>query len=251
MKTYDLVKNACGPNRNMTTFANEISVDYAISPASLYRIASGNIKEPVSEDLLLAIVEHKDKGSSVTLEALNAAFNEILDKSQKPTREVSHNPFEDSRRIIQRARQTILDKAVSSGAKIQSLPTAGDNKLKTYDLALQIEVEGITQRAYFDIRPALGYRNYGLIEQFVGRLALTETSPDEIFYLVFAKDPALKDKGRVPLLNYDVIADKLENSKKQEAAINIVCINYTEAPLPEIRELCLDPDKGLLAFHAN
>ena len=39
--------------------------------------------------------------------------------------------------------------------------------------------------------------------------------------------------------------------KKQEAAINIVCINYTEAPLPEIRELCLGPDKGLLAFHAN
>lgn len=250
MKTYDLVKNACGPNRNMTTFANEISVDYAISPASLYRIASGNIKEPVSEDLLIAIVEHKDKGSSVNLEALKAAFDEILDQSKTPQTATSNNPFETSRKVIQKARQTILERAISNGAKIQSLPTAGNEKLKAYDLALQIEVEGITQRAYFDIRPALGFRNYGLIEQFVGRLALKETSPDEIFYLVFAKDPTLKDKGRVPLLSYDAIADRFGNSKPQEAAINIVCINYTDAPQPELRELCLGPDKGLLAFNA-
>lgn len=246
MKTYDLIKNACGPNRNMTTFANEISVDYAISPASLYRIASGNIKEPVSEDLLIAIVEHADKGSSVTLEDLRSAYDKILEEKPAPPK-ASTGSQDHARRLILKARQTILDTAIASGAKVQSLMLPGDDQ-RSYDLALQIEADGIVQQAFFDIRPALGYRNYMLIEQFVGRLALRETLPDDIYYLVFVKDQDIDDR-KVPQLSYDTIFNKFGNAKKQAAALNIVCISYTEAPLPELRELCLGADTGLLSFN--
>ena len=246
MTAFEMIKSACGPKRNMTKFASDISEDYAISPASLYRIASGNIKEPVSEDLLKAIVEHADKSCTVTFEDLRSAFSAILNEQPSASTVVTSSQ-EHARRLILKARQTILDTAIASGAKVQSLTLPGDDQ-RSYDLALKIEAEGIVQQAFFDIRPALGYRNYMLIEQFVGKLALRETLPDDIYYLVFVKDQDLDDR-KVPQLSYDTIFKKFGNAKKQAAALNIVCISYTDAPLPELRELCLGPDISLLSFN--
>ena len=74
MTVKELLQSACGENRNMTTFAEEISQDIPVSASTLYRLAAGETRKAIPAELLQAIIKHADPNSTVTFDELETAF---------------------------------------------------------------------------------------------------------------------------------------------------------------------------------
>lgn len=81
MRLGELVIAAKGPNRTMAQFAKECNV----GPSTLSRIANGKIRNPLTEDVIRAIYEHRDKDSKISLNEFMRAngFRPKIDQDQR------------------------------------------------------------------------------------------------------------------------------------------------------------------------
>ena len=182
MTVKELLQSACGENRNMTTFAEEISQDIPVSASTLYRLAAGETRKAIPAELLQAIIKHADPNSTVTFDELETAF-----RSQ--CRTVSRSRRMSKALLMENlAKAAIFETALDCGAAVsKASPIIADPKTgekRIYDSALLLKRDDVNQTAYFEIKTPRSRINTAMIDRAIGQILREDSSPDKYYYLV-------------------------------------------------------------------
>lgn len=180
MTLKDIFKKCCGPGRNMQQYAADISADVPVSASSLYRISSGDIKSPVSDELLAAIVSHAAPGCGITEADIRAAVDKILSARVQP--------FEEQRKkmgdMIERSRSAVQNRILDSGASVRRIVPSSDPQYMRFDFGFSTDQGDLSLDYLFEVT-SCAPRFRDSIDRFVGHMMLRGRLPEnEWYYLV-------------------------------------------------------------------
>ena len=186
MTVKELLQSACGENRNMTTFAEEISQDIPVSASTLYRLAAGETRKAIPAELLQAIIKHADPNSTVTFDELETAF-----RSQ--CRTVSRSRRMSKALLMENlAKAAIFETALDCGAAVsKASPIIADPKTgekRIYDSALLLKRDDVNDYYQKRIQNPQSYKYSG----FEASLDVSKMIPDTYMTYIYYETGNLK-----------------------------------------------------------
>lgn len=250
MDVKSMIRAARGRNRNMTDFCTEINKDYTISIASLYRIANGDIKNDVADELLHAIIKHKAGDCDLTFNELKAAYDKLVHERNQTNVDI-RKEYDHLEEITKNA---IYDVAIKSGAKVQKYSSPDNNDwsrvLSRFNMALQLEKDNCIQKAFFKISVNAKRQYIDVIDQYIGMLMRTNTSSNEIYYLFFVDNESQEDKKSLRDSDHQRITELFKQANLP-MNLYIVHLSIFENDSYFMTEVRLGPDEGILSFESD
>ena len=211
----DLIIRARG-SRNMNQFAEACG----ISRASLYRIAAGNINQPVPKNTLQSILSNADPDASLTIEELEAAIDETL-KLRSGSATQKQKTLSKMHKLEIIMRRAVEDYLLDTGLFVRKvdieslnrndfeLAVAAGATEEHYSFNLRYNVD-INERVKQHIYTALNLATSGAWTYIIYCYDEADYDPDAVFQIVEKLEKIIK--AQIPEIEGSIIVAYLKES---------------------------------------